>query len=74
MPCPGEGTNVEGDRGAGAREKRGGKQEERGWEAGFSRWREPGENERNVVTFHYILQWAWNKQERKATERGGRQE
>ena len=35
---------VEGDRGAGAREKRGGKREERGREAGFLRWRELGEN------------------------------
>ncbi len=34
-----------GGQGAGAWEKRGGKQEERGREAGLLRLREPGENE-----------------------------
>ena len=37
---------VEGEgAGAEAREKRAGKREERGWEEGFLRWWEPGENE-----------------------------
>ena len=46
---------VEGDRWAGARENRGregyGRREERGREAGFPRWREPGEKKEYCVTF-----------------------
>ena len=37
---------VGGDRRAGAWEKRGGRQEKRGWEAGVPRWLEPGEIEK----------------------------
>ena len=49
---------VEGDRGAGNREKRGrevyGRREKRGWEAGFPRWWEAGEKGKNYTTLHNI--------------------
>ena len=53
-------TSVEGDRGAGAWENRGwegyGRREEKGREAGFLKWREPGEKEKNFAIFRNILQ------------------
>ena len=52
---------MEGDRGAGARENRGregyGRREGQGWEAGFPRWREPGEKRKILqycITFYNI--------------------
>ena len=51
---------VEGDRGAGARENRRwegyGKQEEKGREAGFPKWQELGEKEKNFAILRYISQ------------------
>ena len=51
---------VEGDRGAGVREKRGwegyGRRKEKGREAGLPRWREPGEEEKNFAILRNILQ------------------
>jgi len=48
------------DRGAGDREKRGrevyGRREKRGWEAGFPRWREAGEEGKNYATLRNISQ------------------
>ena len=52
---------VEGNRGAGARENRGregyGRREEKGLEAVFPKWREPGEKEKNFAILRNILQW-----------------
>ena len=51
---------VEGDRRAGARENRGregyGRREEKGREAGFPNWREPGEKEKNFAILRNISQ------------------
>ena len=51
---------VEGDRGAGTRENKGqegyGRREERGRKAGFSKWREPGEKEKNFAILRNISQ------------------
>ena len=51
---------MEGDRGAGARENREregyGRREEKGREAGFLKWREPGEKEKNLVILRNISQ------------------
>ena len=49
---------MEGDRAAGARENRGregyGRREEKGREAGFTKWREPGEKEKNLAILRRI--------------------
>ena len=49
-----------GGQGAGARENKGregyGRREERGQEAGFLKWREPGEKEKNFAILRNILQ------------------
>ena len=51
---------MEGDRGAGARENRGredyGRREEKGREAGFPKWQEPGEKEKNFAILRNISQ------------------
>jgi len=47
---------VGGGRGARDREKRGGRWEKRGREAGFPRWREAGEKRKNYATLRNILQ------------------
>ena len=49
-----------GGPGAGARENRGredyGRREEKGREAGFPKWQEPGEKEKNFAVLHNISQ------------------
>lgn len=47
---------VGGDRRRGAREKRGGRQENRGYEVEDPRWQEMGEIEKYIASFHYVLQ------------------
>ena len=63
---------VEGDMGTGARKNRGregyGRWEEKGREAGFPKWREPGEKEKNFAILRNILQSRKNKDAGTPTE------
>ena len=57
--CVSSAVTVEGDRGAGTRENRGwewyGRREEKGGEAGFPKWQEPGEKEKNFAILPNLL-------------------
>ena len=69
---------MEGDRGAGAQENRGreayGRWEERGREAGFPKWREPGENKENFAILFHILQHEENRKAGTPMEGDGKRE
>lgn len=61
-----EGDRGEGDRGQELRRIGGRRQEKRGPEAGFPRWWQPRETERNCATLHNIWQT-------EIAQRGGNQ-
>ena len=70
---------MEGDRGVGARNieyRREGyrRREEKGLEAGFPKWREPGEKEKNFAILRNILQSTQNKEAGTPMEGGGKHE
>ena len=69
---------VEGDRGTGAQENRGqegyGRREEKGREAVFLKWWEPGEKEKNFTILRNISQQKQNKEAGTPTEGAGKGE
>ena len=65
---------VGGGRRAGAREKRGGRQEKRGYEAGFPGRQEPGEIEKKFLNISLHFPIGMRQREGNLTERSRKRE